>query len=132
MVPWCSGYHYCTTSFNWAWTQVLRRFKPYLWHVRDPWWWGSLIMVPAGNKAKCLSLVNHTTKTIHHHHQWFCEISWSFHITICKDHNLQESRFIFKFLNFLMWFINWDTVVSILNIKFSHIHIWPYELYNCG
>ena len=25
-------------------------------------------MVPAGNKANCLSLVNHTTKTIHHHH----------------------------------------------------------------
>ena len=25
-------------------------------------------MVPAGNKAKCLLLVNHTTKTIHHHH----------------------------------------------------------------
>ena len=25
-------------------------------------------MVPAGNKAKRLSLVNHTTKTIHHHH----------------------------------------------------------------
>ena len=28
-------------------------------------------MVPAGNKAKCLSSVNHTTKTIHHHrHLW--------------------------------------------------------------
>ena len=25
-------------------------------------------MVPAGNKAKRLSLVNHTAKTIHHHH----------------------------------------------------------------
>ena len=25
-------------------------------------------MVPAGNKANHLSLVNHTTKTIHHHH----------------------------------------------------------------
>ena len=25
-------------------------------------------MVPAGNKAKCLSSVNHKTKTIHHHH----------------------------------------------------------------
>ena len=28
VAPWCSGYHYCTTSFNKAWTQVLRRFKP--------------------------------------------------------------------------------------------------------
>ena len=26
-------------------------------------------MVPAGNKAKHLSSVNYTTKTIHHHHQ---------------------------------------------------------------
>ena len=26
-------------------------------------------MVPAGNKAKRLSSVNHTTKTIHHHHR---------------------------------------------------------------
>ena len=36
-------------------------------------------MVPAGNKAKPLSSVNHTTKTIHHHRQVFscefCEIS---------------------------------------------------------
>ena len=36
--------------------------------VGDSRWWGSLTMVPAGNKAKHLSSVNHTTKTIHHHH----------------------------------------------------------------
>ena len=29
----------------------------------------SLTMVPGEYKAKRLSLVNHTTKTIHHHHQ---------------------------------------------------------------
>ena len=29
-------------------------------------------IVPAGNKAKRLSLVNHTTKTIHHHHVITC------------------------------------------------------------
>ena len=75
MAPWCSGYHYCTTSFNEAWTQVLRRFKPCSRRVGDSRWWGSLTMVPAGNKAKRLSSVNHTTKTIrhhhHHHHQAF-------------------------------------------------------------
>ena len=32
---WCSGYHYCTTSFNKARTQVLHRFKSCLWHVGD-------------------------------------------------------------------------------------------------
>ena len=45
-------------------TQVLRRFKPCSQRVGDPWWWGSLTMVPAGNKAKRLSSVNNTTKTI--------------------------------------------------------------------
>ena len=62
---WCSGYHYCTTSFNKAWTQVLRRFKSCSRRVGDSRWWGSLTVVPAGNKAKRLSSVNHTTKTIH-------------------------------------------------------------------
>ena len=65
---WCCGYYYCTTSFNWAWTQVLCRFKHCSRRVRDSRWWGFLTMVPAGNKAKCLLLVNHSTKTIHHHH----------------------------------------------------------------
>ena len=33
----------------------------------DLQWWGALAMVPAGNKAnKHLSLVNHTTSTIHY------------------------------------------------------------------
>ena len=41
--------------------------KPCSRSVGDSWWWVSLTMVPAGNKAKRLLLVNHTTKTIHHH-----------------------------------------------------------------
>ena len=68
VAPWCSGYHYCPTSFNETWTQVLRRFKSCSRCVGDSWWWGSLTRVPAGNKAKHLSSVNHTTKAIHHHH----------------------------------------------------------------
>ena len=63
---WCSGYHYCTTLFNEAWNQVLQRFKSCLQHVGDSQWWESLTMVQLGNKAKCFSLVNQTTKTIHH------------------------------------------------------------------
>ena len=66
LAPWCSGYHYCTTSFNNAWTQVLRWFKSFSRRVGDSRWWGSLTMVPAGNKSKSLSSVNHTTKAIHH------------------------------------------------------------------
>ena len=34
---------------------------------RDSRWSVSLTMVPAGNKAKCLSSDSHTTKTIHRH-----------------------------------------------------------------
>ena len=39
--------------------------------VGDLQWWGSLTMFPAGNKGKCLSSANHTTKSTHHDH---CEI----------------------------------------------------------
>ena len=67
-MSWCSGYYYYKTSFNKAWTQVLRSFKSCLRRVGDSRLWGSLTMVPAGDKAKRLSSVNHTTKTIHHHH----------------------------------------------------------------
>ena len=68
MAPWCSGYHCCTTSFNETWTQVLRKFKSCLRRVGDLRWWGSLTTVPAGNKVKRLSSVNHSLKTIHHHY----------------------------------------------------------------
>ena len=68
--PWCSAYHFCTTLFNKAWNQVLHRFKSCSQHVGDSRWYGSLAMVPVGNKDKCFSLVNHITKTkaVHHHH----------------------------------------------------------------
>ena len=65
LVSWCSGYHYCTTSFNKAWTHALRRFKSCSRRVGDLSWWESLTMIPTGNKAKRLSSVNHTTKIIH-------------------------------------------------------------------
>ena len=62
VAPWCSGYHCCTTSFIKAWAQVLSRCKSCLRRVGDSRCWGSLTMVPAGNKAKRFSSVNYTTK----------------------------------------------------------------------
>ena len=62
VAPWGSGYHYCITSFNKAWTQVLYRFKSCSWHVGDLWWRVSLTMVLAGNKTKLLLQFNPTTK----------------------------------------------------------------------
>ena len=70
MVPWGCGYLYCITSFIKASTQALHWCKSWLWHVGDLQWWGSVTMVPSGNRAKCLLSVNHITK-IHHHHTWF-------------------------------------------------------------
>ena len=66
MGPWCSGYHYCTNSFIKAGTQVLCRFKSCSRRVRYSWWWQSLTMISAGNKAKSLSSVKYTMKTIYH------------------------------------------------------------------
>ena len=45
--------------------RLLRMLKPCSRRVRDSRWWGSLTMVPTGNKAERHSSVNHTTKTIH-------------------------------------------------------------------
>ena len=45
VLPWCSGYHYCTASFNNTWTQVLRRFKSCTLSVGDSWWWGSRLEI---------------------------------------------------------------------------------------
>ena len=41
VVPRCSAYHYCTSSFNKVWTQALRRFKSCLGRV-DLWQWSQL------------------------------------------------------------------------------------------
>ena len=43
MAPWCRGYHYCTSSFNKTWTQVLHRLKSCLLCVNGEglwqWFW---------------------------------------------------------------------------------------------
>ena len=62
----CSGYHYCTSPFNKAWTQVLLSFQSCLQRDGDSQCWESLAMVSTISKVKHLSSVNHTTKTIHY------------------------------------------------------------------
>ena len=58
MALWCSGYLYCTTSFNKAWTQVLLVACRRIGMVRIS------EVVPVGKKAKRLSSVNHTTEQL--------------------------------------------------------------------
>ena len=62
--PWFSGYHYCTTSFNKAWTQVMYRLKLKFCSlsVGDSRWWGSLTMIPGGNKVNHFRLSTITQK----------------------------------------------------------------------
>ena len=62
VAPWRSCYHYYTTSFNKAWTQVRRMCKSCSRRVRDSRWWESQTMIPSGNKTKPFWSVNHTTK----------------------------------------------------------------------
>ena len=89
--PWCSSYHYCTTSFNNAWTQVLRRFKSCSRCVGDLQWWESLKVVPPKKSLMHLS-VNHSAKTIHHH----------------RHHHFHQGRFNFGCYWF---FFFWLTVI---------------------
>ena len=72
MAPWCSGYHCCSTSFSKAWTQVLRRFKSCSRSVGVSRWWGSLTVVPAGNKATPFVGQPYHKKINHHHNHHMC------------------------------------------------------------
>ena len=110
---YCSCYHYCTTSFNKAWTQVQCRFKSYLWRVRDSRWWESLTVVPTRNKAKRLSSVNQTTRTIHHHQSFqFSTITWKSYDTksitqLCSiKRSFKHHKSYFKFILILAGDIN--------------------------
>ena len=103
VAPWCIGYDCCTISFNKAWTQVLRRFNSNMQHVRESWWWGSLVMVLVGNKAWCLSLVNHTTKTIHHHHSYYGYQKSIWHLRPYFSNSCLEKIQFYSELHYLDW-----------------------------
>ena len=60
----------------------------------------SLTMIPAGNKAKCLSSVNHTTKVIHHYYHQ----SFLFNKVAClRPANLLKKRICYRY--FLVNFV---------------------------
>ena len=68
LAPCCGGFHYCTTSFNKVWTQILRRFKSCSRRVANSRLWGSLTMVRLEIRRTRISSVNQTAKAIHPHH----------------------------------------------------------------
>ena len=94
-------------NFYLGWFQVLQ-LTPFLLscsqRVGDSQWWGSLTMIPAGNKAKRFPPVNRTTKAIHHHHNHYhhhhlnhlfieleCEKSLIFTVTFVFQKVLSEA-----------------------------------------
>ena len=94
-------------------------------------WWGSLTMVRAGNKAKRLSSVDHTTKTIHHlhhHHQSKAERksklqnglivnSW-INISLLQNHPATGYKIeIFEWKN-----NNWVKLLKGFNIKMKSLN----------
>ena len=101
---WCIGYHYCITSFSKAWNQVLWRLKSCLQHIRALQWWGSLTVVPAGNKAECLIRVNHATKMIQNFFKitiYLINFNWGgVEETLSAFIHLKTVVFIFIFCNF--------------------------------
>ena len=124
VAPWCSSYHYCTTSFNKAWTQVLHRFKPCSQCVGDSRWWGSLTLAPAGNKVKHLLSVNHTTTTIYHHHHSKLSIMLS---TNWLNVGYSYHHFIVHYIfcvQLYQLFFHWDSLNIRLN---SHYQAWSYK-----
>ena len=84
---WCSGYHYYTTS-----------------GVSEIHHGKNLTVTLAGNKAKCLLSVNHTTKTNHHHqHMLLLLASAAIPLLPCKyetnrNNNIFSSMAILHYL----------------------------------
>ena len=64
-------------------------------------------MVPAGDKAKRLSSVNHTTETIHHHQKFRKtgkHLRWSLSLQACNffKKRLQNRCYLMKLAKFLI------------------------------
>ena len=116
VVPWCSGYNYCKISFSKVWTRILRRFKSCsrraeICDGENLRQWSRVEI-----RRKRLSLVNHSAKTIHHHHRRdFCTVR---DITTLRwsigniSHNYFEYWGIPVMIN--NWTPSWDHISLVL------------------
>ena len=89
----------------------------------DSQWWGPLTMVPAGNKAKCLSSVNHTTKTIHHHHHQYQQIRETAYLVKFTEEVLKKTSFL------VHWFLQWFFLC--INL-YQQMNLWEFLFLSCG
>ena len=96
----------------------------------DSRWWGSLTIVPAGNKAKCLSWVNHTAKAIHQSPCLnFCMIFeekyFSCYILLTDQISLASCLYFLKYwaTNVLQLFVAQSVMSQILNLSMAFLSI---------
>ena len=88
-------------------------------HVGDLHWWESLTMIPLRNKAKHLSSVNHTTKTIHHLHHQLLNYFYFLNLKKWGDNYLKLVVMNLKAIvhqNF--WLFSWQSFQSVSEILF--------------
>ena len=76
-------------------------------------------MVPAGNKAKCLSSLSHTTKTIHYHQRGRNPInykkSWKYGIGVDLSKRGELILFQTSFLKGIIFVFRNDSIVKIVS-----------------
>ena len=90
LTPWYSGYHFCATSFNKAWTQVRASSNPArgLSEILDDeslWKWSRLEI-----RLNSFHRLIIPQKTIHHRHH-FANFSRSVQLTFCIVRNHMNS-----------------------------------------
>lgn len=85
---WCSGHHWCKTSFN-------SRIESCLNHASSLWWWAPSIAM-ARNKAQYLSSFNHfPKKSIHHFNNRLRINDWCFlAVMVKKDYTKDTNSLI--------------------------------------
>ena len=127
VVPWCSGYHYCsrgyhyrTSSFNKSLNQVLCTFKYCSRSIGDLSWWDTLTMVPARKMIQRHLLVNNYAKTIfyNHHKKLFKKEVESFFTLVKVDASIIWSCSSSNIFHFFSWQLVWDLCWSFVVVYF--------------
>ena len=115
VVVWCSGYHYCTTLFNKAWTQVLRKHKFCSRCVGYSRWWGLWqrsrleIRLNAFRRSTVQRKLFIIIIIYHHygeglHRPWHLETWHKFEI--CISDSLYEMMTNKDVMNWVMWLLH--------------------------
>ena len=122
MAPWCSGYHYCTTSFNKVSNSAQAQTVLEICDGENLWQWFRLEI-----RRKHLSSVKHTIKTIHHHHDHhhhhYNNIIWFFKLNTSKKSSVDCVVIVVVTIN--DWLVHnwaWGFLVAIVLLFITDWH----------